>query len=304
MKKKLAALAIAMAFSASCFAADSSLSATQKVSAMEKVLYGTEQSGSLVSRMDSLEDDVYGSIVIDTILNRIDNMYGYIDGSAANGEASFATRLNVVDWKLSDKVSDDPAKSRIEAVEKIVNGTVQPGSLSTRLSELEKMAGYENGGIPVQEVTLPKDSVMKITFTSEMSTKTSRAGETIPFVSADNLYVNDVLVLPKGAHGIATVSKVVQPGIFGKDGRIDLNFSHVTAVDGTHIPLYIGELAKQKATSIAGAAGAAIGSMIVLGPVGLVGGAFVKGASVTIPVGSSTYVQVGADTAIQGVVEQ
>lgn len=304
MKKKLAAFALAMAFSASCFAADSSLSATQKVGAMEKVLYGTEQTGSLVSRMDSLEDDVYGSIVIDTILNRIDNMYDYIDGSAANGEASFATRLNVVDWKLSDKVSSDPAKTRIEAVEKSVNGSIQSGSLSTRLSELEKMAGYENGGIPVQEVTLPKDSVMKIIFASEMSTKYSRAGETVAFTSADNLYVNDVLVLPKGAHGIATISKVVQPGIFGKDGRIDLKFSHLTAVDGTKIPLYIGELAKQKATSIAGAAGAAIGSMIVLGPVGLVGGAFVKGASVTIPVGSSTFVQAGADTTIQGVVEQ
>lgn len=304
MKKKLAAFALAMAFSASCFAADSSLSATQKVGAMEKVLYGTEQTGSLVSRMDSLEDDVYGSIVIDTILNRIDNMYDYIDGSAANGEASFATRLNVVDWKLSDKVSNDPAKTRIEAVEKSVNGTIQSGSLSTRLSELEKMAGYENGGIPVQEVTLPKDSVMKITFAGEISTKYSRAGETVPFTSADNLYVNDVLVLPKGAHGVATIAKVVQPGIFGKDGRIDLNFSHLTAVDGTKIPLYIGELAKQKATSIAGAAGAAIGSMIVLGPVGLVGGAFVKGASVTIPVGSSTFVQAGADTTIQGVVEQ
>lgn len=304
MKKKLAAFALAMAFSASCFAADSSLSATQKVGAMEKVLYGTEQTGSLVSRMDSLEDDVYGSIVIDTILNRIDNMYDYIDGSAANGEASFATRLNVVDWKLSDKVSSDPAKTRIEAVEKSVNGSIQSGSLSTRLSELEKMAGYENGGIPVQEVTLPKDSVMKIIFASEMSTKYSRAGETVAFTSADNLYVNDVLVLPKGAHGIAAISKVVQPGIFGKDGRIDLKFSHLTAVDGTKIPLYIGELAKQKATSIAGAAGAAIGSMIVLGPVGLVGGAFVKGASVTIPVGSSTFVQAGADTTIQGVVEQ
>lgn len=304
MKKKLAAFALAMAFSASCFAADSSMSATQKVGAIEKVMYGTEQTGSLVSRMDSLEDDMYGSIVIDSILNRIDNMYDYIDGSVANGEASFATRLNVVDWKFSDKVSDDPAKSRIEAVEKIVNGSVQSGSLSTRLTELEKMAGYENGTIPIQETTLPKDSVMKITFSSEMSTKFSRVGESVPFTAADNLYVNDVLVIPKGAHGLAKIAKVVQPGIFGKDGRIDLEFSHVNAVDGTHIPLYIGELAKQKASSIAGAAGAAIGSMVVLGPVGLVGGAFVKGASVTIPVGSSTFVQVGADTKIQGVVEQ
>ena len=303
MKKKLAAFAIAMALSASCFAADS-LSATQKVGAIEKALYGTEQTGSLVARMDSLEDDLYGTIGNEAILTRIDNMYAYIDGSSASGEASFATRLNVIDWKLSDNMSTQPAKTRIENAEKLVNGSVQSGSLSTRLQELERLAGYADANIPVQEVTLPKDSVMKIIFDSEFSTKTNRKGDTITFTSADNLYVNDVLVLPKGAHGVATLNKVSQPGIFGKDGRLDLTFSHVEAVDGTKIPLYVGELAKQKATSIAGAAGAAIGSMIVLGPVGLVGGAFVKGSSVTIPAGSATFVQASADTTIQGVIEQ
>ena len=44
--------------------------------------------------------------------------------------------------------------------------------------------------------------------------------------------------------------------------------------------------------------------MIILGPIGAVGGAFVKGKSVTIPVGSKTYVQTTADTSIQGVVYQ
>ena len=63
-------------------------------------------------------------------------------------------------------------------------------------------------------------------------------------------------------------------------------------------------MAKQQAESIAGAAGAAIGGMIVLGPVGLVGGAFVKGNSVSIPVGCETFVQTTEDTVIQGVVYQ
>ena len=44
--------------------------------------------------------------------------------------------------------------------------------------------------------------------------------------------------------------------------------------------------------------------MIILGPVGLVGGAFVKGNSVTIPVGCETYVQTAADTTLQGAVYQ
>ena len=210
----------------------------------------------------------------------------------------------MVEWRINESMSGGPAKNRIEAQEKLLNGQIQNGSLSARLEELLKLASYTDGKVPVQQVTLPKDSVFKISFTSEMSTKMSRQGDKVNFKAADNLYVNDVLVLPKGATGVGVIKKVVQPGIFGKDGRIDITFTHIYGVDGTKIPLTVGELAKQKAESIAGAAGAAIGGMIILGPVGVVGGAFVKGNSVTIPVGCETYVQTSEDVAMQGVVYQ
>ena len=58
--------------------------------------------------------------------------------------------------------------------------------------------------------------------------------------------------------GVGKVKKVVQPGIFGKDGRVDINFMYIYGTDGTQIPVFVGELAKQQAKSIAGAAGAAI----------------------------------------------
>jgi len=286
------------------FAADMNIPVADKISAMEKILYGTEQSGSLIQRMDSLEDDVYGTLTSDSILARVDNMYDYLEGTPESGEASFATKLNVVEWRLNESMSGDPAKNRIEAQEKFLYGQTQSGALSGRLEELLKLASYTDGVVPVQQVTLPKDSVFKIVFTSEMSTKMSRQGDKVNFKAGDNLYVNDVLVLPKGATGIGEVKKVVQPGIFGKDGRIDITFTHIYGVDGTKIPLTVGELAKQKAESIAGAAGAAIGGMIVLGPVGVIGGAFVKGNSVTIPVGCETYVQTSEDVSLQGVVYQ
>lgn len=281
-----------------------SVPAADKISAMEKMLYGTEQAGSLIQRMDSLEDDVYGTVTADPILDRIDNMYDYLEGSPSNGEASFATRLNVVEWRLNESMSGGPAKTRIEAAERLLNGQAQTGSLSGRLDQLLKLASYENGVVPVQEVVLPKDSVIKIEFTQELTSKMSREGDPVYFKAADNLYVNDVLVLPKGATGVGTVKKVVQPGIFGKDARIDIEFTKIYGVDGTDIPVFVGDLAKQKAESIAGAAGATIGGMIILGPIGAVGGAFVKGRSVTIPVGSTTFVQTTEDVSMQGVVYQ
>ena len=308
MKKRLATLLLTCIFCFTMvmpgFAAELNMSVADKIGAMEKILYGTEQSGSLIQRMDSIEDDVYGAVTSDAILKRVDNMYDYLEGTPENGEASFATKLNVVEWRMNESMSGGPAKNRIEAQEKMLHGQAQTGALSGRLEELLKLASYTDGNVPVQQVTLPKDSVFKISCTAEMRTKQSRQGDKVQFKAADNLYVNDVLVLPKGANGVGVIKKVVQPGIFGKDGRIDITFTHIYGVDGTKIPLTVGELAQQKAESIAGAAGAAIGGMVILGPVGIVGGAFVKGNSVTIPVGCETYVQTSEDVSLQGVIYQ
>jgi len=113
-----------------------------------------------------------------------------------------------------------------------------------------------------------------------------------------------VLVLSKGADGIGEVSKVKQPGAFGRDARIDVKFSHVFAVDGSKVPIYIGKLAQQESKTAIGAAGATIGGMVVLGPIGAVGGAFVTGKSKVIAEGTTTYVQVVQDHKISGIVYQ
>ena len=183
------------------------------------------------------------------------------------------------------------------------NGKIDEGSLSSRLEALANIA-FTDGVISVESVTLPKDSVIKVEFTEELSSREDKAGEPVHFKIADNVYVNDVLVLPKGALGEGTIKKVVQPRSFGRDARIDVDFTHVYALDGTKVPVYIGDLAKQEAKTAAGAAGAAIGGMIVLGPIGALGGAFVTGKAVVIPVGSTTYVQTMEDTTIQGMVYQ
>ncbi len=306
MHKKIAGLALAVLFSlntaAPVWAAGADLPAAEKIAVMEKQLYGTEQSGSLLQRIDSLEDDVYGAATGNAILDRIDHLHDYLAGGAEQSEASFSTRLNVVEWRLSNTQGSGSAKSRVEELERLVEGTTKTGALSARLDELLKLASYENAVVPVQKVTLPVNTVLKIEFTEGLSTRQNRVGDTVKFKAADNYYANEVLVIPKGANGWGTVKKVVQPGIFGKDGRVDIEFSHIEAIDGSDIPVTLGDLAKQQAKSIAGAAGAAIGGMIILGPIGAVGGAFVKGAPAIINVGDSTFVQTSADTELQGVV--
>lgn len=306
MRKQLVTLMLTLIFCLTAvapgFAANVNIPAADKIKAMEVMLYGSAQEGSLMERMDNIENDVNGLMTSEPILERIDVMYDYLQGAPKDGSVSFATRLNVVEWRLTESMSGGPAKARIEAAEKLLNGKVDDGALTTRLEDLLELVSYEGGVVPVQQVTLPKDSVIKVEFTQELGNKINKVGDEVAFKAADNLYVNDVLVLPKGATGVGKVKKVVQPGMFGKDGRVDIDFMYIYGTDGTEIPVFVGELAEQQAKSYAGAAGAAIGGMIILGPIGAVGGAFVKGSSVTIPVGSVTYVQTTEDVTMQGVV--
>ena len=211
--------------------------ASEQLDAIETALYGTHQSSSMMERMESLEDDIYGAPDSGrNILDRIQSTYEYICGTNG-GNGSFLQKLNGADSRLNAKVTAGPAKTRIEELENTLFGQIQGGSLNQRLDRLVETT-YAVGKVPVESVVLPKDSLVKIEFTSPLSSKNAQPGDPVKFRVADNLYVNDVLVLSKGAEGVGEVSKVVQPRSFGRDARIDVKFSHVFAVDGSHVPIY------------------------------------------------------------------
>jgi len=281
-----------------------SLSNNQKLDKVELMLYGNVQGGSLIQRMDTLENDVYGIATSDPVLDRVTRMFDYLMGNPSTGEATFTTKLNMVEWRLKESLSGEAARTRIEEAETMLSGTPATGALAVRLDNLLKLTAYADGVVPVKAVTLPKDSLLKIQFTDELSSRNNKVGDEVHFKAADNLYVNDVLVLPKGTNGIGKIKKIRKPSAFGRDARIDIEFLYVNAIDGTKVTVYVGPLAEQEAKTIAGAAGAAVGGIIILGPIGAVGGAFVKGKQVTIPAGTMTMVQTVKDQEIQGAVYQ
>ena len=273
-----------------------------KLETAENFLYGAVQTGSLVSRVDKMETDMYGQKSSGSVMSRVDKLYSRLEGAPVGGKLSMATMMNVIEWQFSDRMSTDAAKTRLGTLETQIFGTeYAKDSFTSRLSRLTK-AAFTNGSLTSSTVVLPKDSLIKVKFMEDINSKTNQQGDTIDFVVDDNVYVGDALVLPKGAKGYGQIKKIVQPRIFGRDARIDLDFSHVVAVNGGAVPVMVGDLAKQQAKTAAGAAGASIGGMILFGPVGVVGGAFVKGSSVTIPAGTSTYVQVAEDTSVDGVI--
>lgn len=308
VKKKFISLLLTALLCLTClvpaFAEDMAASNTVagKLETAESFLYGAVQTGSLVSRVDKMEMEMYGQKSTGSVMSRVDRLFNGLEGAPAGGKLSAATMLNVIEWQFSDRMSTDAAKNRIGSLETQIFGTqYTKDTFNSRLNRLTK-AAFPSGSLTSSTVVLPKDSLIKVKFMQDISSKTNQQGDNIDFIVDDNVYVGDALVLPKGSKGYGQIKKIVQPRIFGRDARIDLDFSHVVAVNGGAIPVTVGELAKQQAKTAAGAAGASIGGMVLFGPVGIVGGAFVKGSSVTIPAGSNTYVQVSEDTSVDGVI--
>ena len=72
-------------------------------------------------------------------------------------------------------------------------------------------------------------------------------------------------------------------------------------MDGTIVDAYVGEEAKEEMKQYAMAAGASLAGIIILGPIGVIGGAFVKGKDIDLPAGTEMYIETAGDTMLYGV---
>lgn len=270
-----------------------------KTAAVEKIIYGTEQTGSLVERTNKLEKDIYGSQTKDALISRMDRLYTYVKETSA-ASPSFISKLNAVEWTLTRAVTAQPAKTRIENMEHVLLGNTAAGSFDDRLTRLVKLA-YVNGQIDVASTALGRDTLVKISMVSPLGSRTSRPGDSVAFQAADDVYVGGLLVIAKGAQGTGKVTKVEPSKNFGRDAQLQISFDSMDTIDGNTIDMILGDKAKEETKSLAKAAGASVAGMAILGPIGIVGGAFVHGQEITIPAGTEMYIQTKADTDVFGI---
>ncbi|MDR3348922.1 MAG: hypothetical protein LBO03_04875 [Acidaminococcales bacterium] len=275
--------------------------AVGKISEVERILYGTEQKGSLVERTDSIEEDINGSVTDDAILTRIDRIHSYVKGRPNASAASFLIKLNMIEWAFTKNLSEGPAKSRLENTEKLLNGRPGVGALDDRISVLMAMV-FPGGELEVKEVVLPKDTLIKISIAQALDSKSIQEGDKVRFRAEDSIYIGDVLVIPKGALGNGVVSKVSRARNFGRNGKVEIDYTDIKMIDNNEAFLVLGKLARKETENMAYAAGASVAGMIILGPFGVIGGAFVKGKEYRVPEGALLYVQTREDAIANGVV--
>ena len=272
-----------------------------KLNSIDKGLYGSEQTGALLERVQKLEKDVNGQVTKEAIIPRVDSLYNSVFHST-EAAPSLILKVNAVEWALQHQGNGTvPVKSRIEGLERMVTGNSVPGAFQDRVAKLLSMA-YADGKAQTAPLTLPKDSLIKISFLTALDSKTARVGDVVDFQAADDMYINGILAVAKGARGMGKISKVERASNFGRDGKIEINYEDIETIDVIKVPIFLGDKAKEETKSYAKAAGATVAGMIILGPVGVIGGAFVHGDDLKIPVGAQMFVQTKAETSLVGVV--
>lgn len=140
---------------------------------------------------------------------------------------------------------------------------------------------------------IPDGTLVKLTLQQALSSKTTQKGEMVKFKVAQAVKIAGKTVIEKGALAQAQVTDVSGPGKFGKNGRIKMNFLFVTDKKGGRVPVKLGEESAKINKEQGYAIGASAGGFLLLGPIGIVGGVFVKGKHVDIEKGTELFVQAG-----------
>lgn len=143
-------------------------------------------------------------------------------------------------------------------------------------------------------VPLPTDSLVRIRLLDTIDSRNWKEGDQFPYEVSQDVIVDGRVAIPAGTRGVGVVTRARKAGSFGKEGKIELSFGSIQVAGGRTVELVLSEKARQGNDKEHLAAGASLAGLAVAGPIGLIGGLFVKGKNVTVPAGSEMYVATSA----------
>ena len=269
-----------------------------KLAAMEKDTYGTEQTGAILDRINKLEKDYDGAHRTGSMMARVDALYDEVYKN--NGHPSILAQLNAIEWNIDHEASMNSVEKRVADMEMTINGQTNDGTYKKRISELAS-ASFGTAQLPMEKVSVPKNTLIKVALVDPVNTKNLKKGDAVRYKVAADVIVDGKLVFAKGEPGDGVVTNVKQAKNFGRNAKLDIDYKQTKSIDGTYVATYMGEEAKQEMKNLAMAAGASLAGIVLLGPIGVIGGAFVNGKNIDLPAGTEFYIQTKADTILYGV---
>lgn len=297
MKKHLFTTALVALVSTQVWAAPETV--LEKTESLEQAIYGQAQIGALVDRVNQLDRTVYGMEKSGSINVKVDSLYAAVEGNGKT--ASLNQDVNALEWMYQNEVTSGSILERINRLERSVTGRENTGSLQKRIGMLKQSIYGKDVKITPKMGSLESTHVFKLELLEPVSTKKNLLNDTVKFKVAEDVLDGDTLLIPRGAFGTGHITKLKKAASFGRSGHLDMVFDAVPTMDGSTFRAVQGEEAKEKTKSELKAAGASVAGAAILGPIGLVGGFFVKGKSVELPAGTIVYVQPESTVTMQGV---
>ena len=269
-----------------------------KLAEVERTAYGVPQTGALLDRVNKLEKDFEGTHEpTESVMQRVDKLFDMMFKNE-NGP-SLVTRMNAIEWGIKQSVSMEPIQKRVSDMEIAMTGAPSEGTYKARISTLASYA-FGDKEIPLAQIQVPANTLVKVSLVTPVNAKNLKVGDRIEIKSEEDVIENGRLIFAKGAPGYGEVTKVKRAGNFGRDAEVQIDFKVLRTMDGTDASMLLGEESKEKMQSMAFAAGASIAGIALLGPIGIIGGAFVKGKNIDLPVGTELYIQTAAPMNIYG----
>ena len=283
-------------------------SSRQMMEQIERLIYGYVGQGGIIDRLSKVESDLFGRSLPGTIAERHAAILNFLD-VGTDEQPSMMFKLGVAEWVVDKKIRATVAAfRRLEDLETNLTGSSRSGNpIVMRVESL--LATLVMDPVTAQPVTIPADTVMKFRFMDELSPAKSKAGDFVRLELADDLIVNQHLVAPAGSLLLTEVREVKRPRMFGIPGEVRLTFNELRPLGPQKPSVWVGKAAEKAIkdarkrggrgeNGLVGAGAVSIAGAVLLGPVGLMSGAFIRGNSIKIPVGSVTYVQTSGDITV------
>jgi len=269
---------------------------------VEMAIYGVTQEKPLIERVEYLEKELVGRTLPGTITSRAKQLKEFII-SGTPEDPSVIFKINASQWILEEKITSEPLVVKIENLENILFGKTSADVLAMRAESIFDVC-FQEGRPQMEEVVIPAETLISIRFLSTLSSKNSKSGETFNFQIAENVFIDNKLIIPANYQGVGEITKAKKATILLRPGKLEIEFKPILALDGTSLGLILGEKAEEENKRLFVAVGTGILGLIILSnPVGLVFGALVPGKNVKIEEGTEMFLQIEEDTTIIALVQ-
>lgn len=273
-----------------------------KISKIERYIYGDIQTGEASNRLSQIEEDLFGRATGKDPQDKIQYLHDFIFKGAKNSP-SLDMKLSFLEWKLFNKTGEGNLEARLADLDKQVIGTVSMEPMAFRLEQLAHLT-IENGLISLHRVSIPRGTEIKLKLGKSISSKKTKKSEIVQMTVADDLFIDkNILAMSKGGIISAKVRSVRRGGRFGRSGFINLEIKSIESMDASVLPVEVAYAGQERFDKkrIGMAAGASTLGYFVLGPIGLAGGAFIKGDDVEVPAGTEISVKTLKEIKVVGV---